>query len=117
MARKPVKPAKIEDIYILRGTQVGNRELARGCYLAPGRYIVIDQKYDSVEKNSAGKRVKFKVDENIAGKLIQENAAVNVKKDKKSGKWVACDVYGKPLEEAIPLVQPGTKKKEEDPPQ
>ncbi|MCK5012242.1 MAG: hypothetical protein KAS66_00320 [Candidatus Omnitrophica bacterium] len=111
MSRKPVKPAKIEAIYILRGTQIGNRELARGCYLAPQQiFTVDDKKYESVEKTAKGKTVKFKISEEDAGKLIQENAAVNVKKIK--GEWVACNVYGKPLEEAIPIILVDPKKEE-----
>lgn len=115
MAKKDERTPVIEYIWILKGTQVGNKQLKRGCYLAPGRIIQLDKKYKSVEKMPSGKPVDFKVDEAKAAKLIEENQAIACKRDNSGSPWYPVDIFGEKIPEDIKIVEvkPSSKKKDD----
>jgi len=112
---------KLETIWIINNTQVGNAELKRGCMLEAGRIYEIDKKYPSIERNSTGSPVDLKISEADAAKLILENQAVNAVKNK-SGKWVAADAFGNIVDDGPKIIikKAGSAKKvdpDPDPPQ
>ena len=112
MAGKRRKSAKIKHLYILRTTQVRPpEELKRGCVLEAESIVEIDYNYESVNKLASGETVDFKVNEEQAAILIQNNQAIPCRRDGKDGDWYAVDIFGDKIPEAIQIKQPGKKKK------